>query len=46
MACPKMDTESEFLIALQSSTRYKVENNRLYLSNGSEENLLIFKKID
>lgn len=46
MACPKMDRESEFLKALQSGTRYKVENNRLYLSNGSEENLLIFKKID
>lgn len=46
MACPKMDRESEFLKALQSSTNYKVENNRLYLSNGSEENLLIFKKID
>ncbi len=46
MACPKMDRESEFLKALQSGTQYKVENNRLYLSNGSEENLLIFKKID
>lgn len=46
MACPKMDREFEFLKALQSGTQYKLENNRLYLSNGSEENLLIFKKID
>ncbi|MCB0374223.1 MAG: META domain-containing protein, partial [Muricauda sp.] len=46
MACPNMEKESEFLKALQSSTDYKVENNRLYLSNGSEDNLLIFKKID
>ncbi|MDC6385240.1 META domain-containing protein [Flagellimonas taeanensis] len=46
MACSKMDRESEFLKALQSGTTYKVENNRLYLSNGSQENLLIFKKID
>ncbi len=46
MACPKMDMEREFLNALQSSTQYTVENNRLYLSNGSEENLLILKKID
>lgn len=46
MACPNMDKENEFLTALQASTSYKVENNRLYLSNPSEENLLIFKKID
>lgn len=46
MACPKMDTESEFLKALQSGTKYRVENNRLYLSNGSQENLLVFKKTD
>jgi len=46
MACPNMEKESEFLTALQSSTTYEVENNRLYLSNGSEENLLVFKKID
>lgn len=46
MACPNMEKESEFLKALQSSTEYKVENGRLYLSNGSEDNLLIFKKID
>ncbi|WP_421806039.1 META domain-containing protein [Flagellimonas sp.] len=46
MACPNMDKESAFLTALNSSTQYKVENNRLYLSNGSEENILIFKKWD
>lgn len=46
MACPNMEKESEFLIALQASTQYKVENNRLYLFNGSEANLLTFKKID
>lgn len=46
MACPNMDKETEFLTALQASTTYKVESNRLYLSNPSEENLLVFKKID
>lgn len=46
MACPNMEKESEFLSALQSGVNYKIENNRLYLSNDSEENLLVFKKID
>lgn len=46
MACPSMEKESEFLTALRASTTYKVENNRLYLSNPNEENLLVFKKID
>ncbi|MDF0715015.1 META domain-containing protein [Muricauda sp. 334s03] len=46
MACPSMDKETEFLTALQGSATYNVENNRLYLSNESEENLLVFKKID
>lgn len=46
MACPSMEKESEFLKALQGATTYKVENNRLYLSNGNESNLLTFKKID
>ena len=46
MACPSMEKESEFLMALQSATSYKIENNRLYLSNGSNENVLVFKKID
>lgn len=46
MACPNMEKESEFLSALQSSTAHKVANNRLYLSNGDESDLLTFKKID
>jgi len=46
MACPNLSAEDKFMKKLQSSTTYKIENNRLYLSNGSEENLLIFKKID
>lgn len=46
MACSNMEMETEFLKALQRSTKHKVENNRLYLSNGSKENLLVFKKID
>ncbi|WP_318310754.1 META domain-containing protein [Flagellimonas crocea] len=46
MACPSMDKETEFLTALRASTTYKIENNRLHLSNPSEENLLVFKKID
>jgi len=46
MACPNMEKESEFLTTLQASTNYKVENNRLYLSNGSKENLLVLRKID
>lgn len=46
MACPGMEKETEFLSALQSVTSYTVENNRLYLSNGSNENVLVFKKID
>ena len=46
MACQGMDKESEFLKNLQSGTQYAVANNRLYLSNGSQENILIFKKID
>ncbi len=46
MACPSMEKESEFLTALQAGTTYKIENNRLYLSNPNEANLLVFKKID
>ncbi len=46
MACPGMDKESEFLKNLQASTTYSISNNRLYLSNGNRENLLVFKKID
>ncbi|MER3375631.1 MAG: META domain-containing protein [Allomuricauda sp.] len=46
MACPDMGKESEFLKNLQAITKYSIANNRLYLSNGSQENLLVFKKID
>ena len=46
MACPGVDKESEFLQHLQASTTYSISNNRLYLSNGNQENLLVFKKID
>lgn len=37
--------EDEFLRALQSSTSYTIENNRLHLSNPSGL-LLVFKKVD
>jgi len=46
MACPAMEKESEFLKTLQGGTSYKIENNRLYLSNDNTENTLVFKKID
>ena len=46
MACPGMEKESEFLQNLQASTQYVIANNRLTLSNNSQENLLVFKKID
>ncbi|WP_257670900.1 META domain-containing protein [Parapedobacter tibetensis] len=45
MMCEPANKESEFLKALQSSTTYKIANNRLTLSNPDRE-LLIFKKID
>ena len=45
MACKQGNKESEFLKALQSSTIYSIENNRLTLSNPSAK-LLIFKKVD
>ncbi|MFD2033581.1 META domain-containing protein [Belliella marina] len=45
MMCDAFDIESEFLKALQSTTGYKIENNRLTLSN-PDKKLLIFKKID
>ncbi|GGG34230.1 META domain-containing protein [Bizionia arctica] len=43
--CGPANKEYEFLRALQSSIRYSIENNRLTLSNPSE-NLIIFKKVD
>lgn len=45
MMCEPTNKESEFLKALQSSTAYSIENNRLTLSNPSGIQT-IFKKID
>ncbi|WP_435137708.1 META domain-containing protein [Formosa sp. A9] len=43
--CLPTNKEQEFLKALQASTHFKIENNRLYLSNPSTETL-VFKKVD
>jgi heat shock protein HslJ len=45
MACRPENKEAVFLKNLESATTYRIENNRLWLSNpyGS---LLIFKKVD
>ncbi|WP_281633262.1 META domain-containing protein [Flavobacterium luteolum] len=45
MACAQGNKEGEFLKALQSTTTYSIENNRLTLSNPSGK-LLVFKKVD
>lgn len=45
MMCDPNNKENTFLKALRSTTAYKIENNRLWLSNPSDE-LIIFKKID
>jgi heat shock protein HslJ/uncharacterized membrane protein len=45
MACLGTNKENDFLKALQSTTSYNIENNRLYLSNSYGEQL-VFKKID
>lgn len=45
MACPQGNKESEFTKALQSTTTYSIENNRLTLSNSSAK-LLVFRKVD
>lgn len=45
MMCDSSNKENDFLKALQSATTYKIENNRLWLSNPLEK-LLVFKKID
>jgi heat shock protein HslJ len=45
MLCVPNNKEAEFLKALQSSTTYVIENNRLTLSNPSGI-LTVFKKID
>lgn len=45
MMCASNNQENTFLKALKSSTTYKIENNRLWLSNSSGLQLT-FKKID
>lgn len=45
MMCMAENKEDQFLEALQSSSTYKIENNRLHLFNPSVL-LLVFKKID
>lgn len=45
MACAPGNKESDFTKALQSTTTYSIENNRLTLSNPSGK-LLVFKKVD
>ncbi|WP_264554135.1 META domain-containing protein [Flavobacterium sp. N2038] len=45
MACAPGNKEAEFLKALQSTTTYTIENNRLTLLNPSGK-LLVFKKVD
>lgn len=45
MACAPGNKEGEFTKALQSTTTYSIENNRLTLSNPSGK-LLVFKKVD
>ena len=45
MMCSKSNKENEFLKALQSATTYKIESNRLWLSNPNGL-LIIFKKVD
>lgn len=45
MMCPEGNKEDEFLKALQSSTSYTIENNRLHLRNPSGL-LLVLKKVD
>ncbi|MBE8726625.1 META domain-containing protein [Flavobacterium hungaricum] len=45
MACPAGNKEGEFTKALQNTTSYSIENNRLTLSNPSGK-LLVFRKVD
>jgi len=45
MACPTGNKEGDFLKALQSTTNYSIENNRLTLSNPSGK-LIVFRKVD
>ncbi len=43
--CPPQNQEAQFLAALQSSTKFKIENNRLYLFN-AQGTKLVFRKTD
>ncbi|MTH15419.1 META domain-containing protein [Flavobacterium sp. LC2016-01] len=45
MACAPGNKEGDFTKALQSTTTYSIENNRLILSNPSGK-LLVFRKVD
>ncbi|WP_343694835.1 META domain-containing protein [Flavobacterium sp.] len=45
MACAPGNKEGDFTKALQSTTTYSIENNRLTLSNPTAK-LLVFKKVD
>lgn len=45
MACKPENKEGEFLKNLESSTTYRIENNRLWLSNPNGL-LLVFRKVD
>jgi heat shock protein HslJ/uncharacterized membrane protein len=45
MLCEPQNKENEFLKALQSTTTYKLENNRLWLSNPSGMQLVL-RKVD
>lgn len=45
MACAPGNKEGDFTKALQSTTTYTIENNRLTLSNSSAK-LLVFRKVD
>ncbi|MDQ5930509.1 MAG: Heat-shock protein [Bacteroidota bacterium] len=45
MVCNGKNKEAEFIKALNSTTSYTIENNRLSLSNSSGK-LLVFRKVD
>jgi heat shock protein HslJ len=45
MACASGNKEGEFTKALQSTTTYSIENNRLTLLNPSGK-VLVFRKVD
>ncbi|PNW27402.1 META domain-containing protein [Formosa algae] len=43
--CVQANNEAQFIKALERSTQFKIENNRLYLSN-PDDATLTFKKVD